>query len=663
VLNNFAVVSHYQIRRQKYVAALALVSFFFTLPALAVDKAAPEKPDKSPHTKLSRKQKIKTTNDVRVIVDISGSMKKTDPDNLRRPAVRLLAGLIPAGSRSGIWNFGRQVNMAVKIGPVNETWRELARKESKNISSAGLYTNIESALRKASFDWKEADPRYKRNLILLTDGHVDISKDGKENEASRKRILKEILPALEQAKVRVHSIALSDDVDEGLLTTLSAYTDGLYKKVSNADDLQKLFLQMLEQSVNLDSLPLKDNRFNVDASINDMTLLVFNKDKAHPTTIVTPGKRTWSIKKNSKEVNWFSDQGFDLITIKKPQQGQWKIMAPVDENNRVVVATNLKLQSNDLPGYLMLGDTLQVKAQLTEDNKPLTDERLLSKFNFVLKRKTGSAAETLHPMLKTKGEDLIYSVELAPIFKAGNNELVIQAKSPTAEREIRHQFTVYSTPAEIKIAEKQGQYEVKVIPYENLLRPDSVKINITLEDKSKQQLTRHDKDWSVLLDKKYHQKMFTLTIDAARADGKPITTSFNKMLAVHDSSQKLSLPVMQGKIKEDLHHEKKTAEKHEIKDKHHANKENKVEHTQKNENDINWTLIIISIVIGNLLIIGVLGGGYIYMKRRKAKMTAELNDEMKEDEVVKEKEETKEEVKEETKEETKDSKEAGKEEA
>ena len=31
------------------------------------------------------------TPDVRIIVDISGSMRANDPDNLRRPAVRLLA--------------------------------------------------------------------------------------------------------------------------------------------------------------------------------------------------------------------------------------------------------------------------------------------------------------------------------------------------------------------------------------------------------------------------------------------------------------------------------------------------------------------------------------------------------------------------------------------
>ena len=278
--------------------------------------------------------------------------------------MRLLAGLIPAGSRAGIWDFGKQVNMTVKVGTVNDAWRELARKQSKKINSVGLYTNIESAMRKVSFDWKKADPRYKRNLILLTDGHVDISKDDELDKASRTRILKEILPQLEKAKVRIHTIALSDDVDESLLSTLSAYTDGLYKKVDSADDLQKLFLQMLEQSITLDTLPIKDNQFSVDASINDMTLLVFNKYNKQPTKIVTPGKRTWTEASYPKQVKWFRDEGFDLITIKKPQKGQWKIIAPTDENNRVVVATNLKLKLNNLPSYLILGDVLEVNAYL-----------------------------------------------------------------------------------------------------------------------------------------------------------------------------------------------------------------------------------------------------------------------------------------------------------
>ena len=576
--------------------------------------------------------------DVRVLVDISGSMKKTDPKNLRRPAIRLLAGLIPAGSHAGIWNFGKQVNMAVKIGTVNDSWRELAREQSKKISSAGLYTNIESAMRKVSFDWKKPDKRYKRNLILLTDGHVDVSKDGKLNKASRKRILKEILPQLEKAKVRIHTIALSDDVDESLLSTLSAYSDGLYKKVSSADDLQKLFLQMLEQSVKLDTLPLKDNRFNVDANVNDMTLLVFNKDKAHPTTIVTPGKRSWNKESHEESLKWFSDNGFDLITIKKPQPGQWKIIAPVDKSNRVVVATNLKLKTNDLPSYIMLDDVFNINAQLEEDGKQLSDKRLLSRFDFTIKRTIAGHGEWLYQMSRPEEDKNISSYQLPLIVKEGINELVIKAKSPTAEREVRHQFKVYTTPAEVNITQKHDNYEVKVTPYSNLLRPESVKINITLADKSQHELKQHGDSWLIDIDKKHHQTMVALKLEATRADGKPMSVSFTKVLAAHDTVEKLTLPVKdhhadEHKIKKDISHSEKPEKKHtdhKKEDVSHKKEDEKKQDKHAEKDDVNWTLIIISIVAGNLLIILILGGGYVFMKRRKEKLAASISDEMKE---------------------------------
>ena len=420
-------------------------------------QGSPPLPDYVP--RKTNKPKVEKITDLRILVDISGSMKKTDPNNLRRSAVRLLANLIPSGSRAGIWNFGKQVNMAVKVGVVDEPWRELARSESKKINSVGLYTNIESALRNVSFDWKKDNPNYKRNLILLTDGHVDVSKDEKEDSESRKRILKEVIPALEQAKVQVHSIALSDDVDERLLTTLSAYTDGLYKKVKNTNDLQKLFLQMLEQSVKLDTLPIKDNIFSVDASINDMTLLIFNTDQNNPTRIITPDDISWAKSSHSSQVKWFADDGYDLITIKKPKQGQWKIVAPSDDNNRVVVATNLKLKVNELPGSLKLGEALKIEAYLEEDGKILSDQRMLSKFKFVLKIKSEHSDEREYPFVKSSDNTSKYSIQLAPAFKLDHNELIIQAKSPTVEREIHHQFKVYTDPNSLDV--ENGKHKVQ----------------------------------------------------------------------------------------------------------------------------------------------------------------------------------------------------------
>lgn len=575
-------------------------------------------------------------NDLRVIVDISGSMKKTDPKNLRRPAVRLLAGLIPNGARSGIWNFGKEVNMSVKIGSVNDKWRTLAREQSKKINSVGLYTNIESAMRKASFDWNKPDPRYKRDLILLTDGHVDVSPDDEEDKASRKRILKEILPALEKAKVRIHTIALSDDVDESLLSTLSAYTNGLYKKVNNADDLQKLFLQMLEQSVKLDTLPLTENQFNVDASVNDMTLLVFNKDTSEPTKLITPDNKTWSEKSANTKVKWFRDEGFDLITIKKPQQGQWTIVAPVDKNNRVVVATNLKLNVNELPGYLMFGDILTVTAQLHQDGKPLTDNKLLSKFDFSISRKIEGHGEWLYEMSRPEENKNISEYHLPAILKEGINELVIKATSPTVQREVRHQFKVYETPAEIKISKNNGSYEIKVKPYANLLRPDSVKINAVLNDKSTHDFVRDNKEWRLNIDNKYQQTEFTLNINAIRADGKAITMSFNKILASKSGVQGLTLLDEKNINKVALNDKSIVKAAIDVKkdkvapDEAENEKEQLPDRTEtrKKEADMSWPMIIGLVAIGNIFLIIVLGGSYFFLKKRKAKMTKDMQDQI-----------------------------------
>jgi len=88
--------------------------------------------------------------DIRILIDVSGSMKKTDPSNLRVSALKLLNGLIPSGSKAGVWTFGRYVDMSVKWAKVDDKWRKAADTGASNIHSNGLFTNIERALTRAS---------------------------------------------------------------------------------------------------------------------------------------------------------------------------------------------------------------------------------------------------------------------------------------------------------------------------------------------------------------------------------------------------------------------------------------------------------------------------------------------------------------------------------
>ncbi|MCU7924718.1 MAG: VWA domain-containing protein, partial [Candidatus Thiodiazotropha sp. (ex Dulcina madagascariensis)] len=226
--------------------------------------------------------------DARILIDVSGSMKKNDPKNLRRPALRLLVGLLSSQTRAGVWTFGQYVNMQIPLGQVDNAWKARARKRSKSIGSPGQFTNIEDALRRSTEDWSGPPGPYRRSVILLTDGMVDISKDRAKNTASKQRILKKILPRLKRQDVTVYTIALSKNADHELMRELAVSTDGWYEQVENADQLQKVFLRIFEKVGKPDALPLKDNKFSIDKSITEATLLVFRKPGAQPTEIVPP---------------------------------------------------------------------------------------------------------------------------------------------------------------------------------------------------------------------------------------------------------------------------------------------------------------------------------------------------------------------------------------
>lgn len=71
-MQNIFAVFNRRIVSQKYVVFLFL-SLLLVQPAQASDEVIQKK---SLHSKFSKKSKIKTINDLRIIVDISGSMKK-----------------------------------------------------------------------------------------------------------------------------------------------------------------------------------------------------------------------------------------------------------------------------------------------------------------------------------------------------------------------------------------------------------------------------------------------------------------------------------------------------------------------------------------------------------------------------------------------------------
>lgn len=385
----------------------------------------------------------KQANEIQVLIDVSGSMKQNDPQNLRVAATQLLINLLPDNANVSLWLFAEKTILLSHTDAVNNDWRQEALKASKQIHSHGIYTHIEDAIQ-TSLE-KGFSGNGNKNLIILTDGMVDISKDIMVSADSRERILSEWIPKLQLQKVKVQTIALSDQVDKELLDKLAFETGGWSETAQSADQLQHLFLKTALKIAPKDLLPLENNTFNVDASIKEFSLLIFKQKNASPTQLIRPDQAKISKTSLPELTSWLDTTGYDLITIKQPMPGEWRIEAAIDPDNQLMVLTDLKMHLNELTSFI--GDTqhLPLKLHFTEQGN------LISRTDFLNLVTINLTVDQQAPikMEAAKTEPGFFSHTLAQLAQ-GKHSLAIVADGKTFKREITHDFEVVAAPISVE---------------------------------------------------------------------------------------------------------------------------------------------------------------------------------------------------------------------
>ena len=448
--------------------------------ALLVSLSALAGPEPTPKELLAQIPKP----DVRVIIDISGSMKQNDPKNLRRPALELLVQLFPEGARAGVWTFGQWVNNLVPSGPVTDSWRKNALLQAGKINSVALHTNIPEALQRALID-AELDPAYQTHFILLTDGMVDVSKDPEKNAAARQKVLDEILPRLKAAGVRVHTVALSQNADTELMERLALETGGLAAVAESAEDLTRIFLQAFDAAAPAEQVPLEGNHFLVDSSIEEFTALVFRKEGSAPAVLIGPDKKQYTRERHGADVRWFSQQNYDLITVHHPFEGEWTIQADLEPHSRVTVVSNLSLQVNRLPKGHFIGDKASISAVLKEQGKVVTRPEFLDLVDVsyeVTRRSDGKQWLKDLSDITPQPENGVFASSLTMFEQPGVYDIVVTADGKTFQRrqkqtiEVRRNFIVSSSDSD----DVPAQHTVSISTKNPEIDIDSVKITATI---------------------------------------------------------------------------------------------------------------------------------------------------------------------------------------
>lgn len=115
--------------------------------------------------------------EVTLVIDRSGSMKQTDPDNLRLLGAQQFVDLARDEDTISVWQFAD--NATVVVPPTllaGAASRAAVKKGIQSIDHGGLYTDITQAL-DAVFSSMNAVPKptVRRYVILMTDGQIDLS--------------------------------------------------------------------------------------------------------------------------------------------------------------------------------------------------------------------------------------------------------------------------------------------------------------------------------------------------------------------------------------------------------------------------------------------------------------------------------------------------------
>ncbi|MFZ5996602.1 MAG: vWA domain-containing protein [Nitrospirota bacterium] len=396
--------------------------------------------------------------DIVLLMDSSGSMRKTDPNSYRKDAARLFISLLGKDDRIGIISFGDDAKVLSPLVKNSTENRNKLFGAINKISSKESSTNIQEGVRKGFAELRHSQ-RKNKSLILMSDGRLTLGSKEKEEKAMSE--LGKLLPELSRSSTKLYSIAFTEQSDVKLLDEMARETGGFFKLARTDKDVHVIFASMFEKIKSPDTVPLEGNAFTIDKDINEAIVLI-SKKQGTSTVLVDPFGKKNTPAKFAGNMQWYESKVFDMITIRKPATGKWNVNLSTKEGNKVFVITDLSLKTSFDKNFVYKGDKLKTMVWLEKEGALLAEGSVLEQVAF-LAEVTGPDGTTTRLGFHDDGQtgddkpgDGIYTQEIN-ITAAGDYVMKIAAEGKTFKREKAFQFKATAPPAPQAVLQKPEQ--------------------------------------------------------------------------------------------------------------------------------------------------------------------------------------------------------------
>lgn len=200
-------------------------------------------------------------------------------------------------------------------------------------------------------------------------------------------------------------------------------------------------------------IPYFDNRFHIDAQLEEITLLFYRRSGTPPIILVRPDGSKLKVTNAEKgKVEWYDDTTFDMIRIVRPMPGPWQAIGAILPESKIMIVSDVMLEVEPLADILLSGETLKVTGKLYNQEKaiddPLFNDVIKLTIDFYSTNNTGYDNFGAEPVeigtfrddgyeLDEYARDGIFTGEFELNFSPGEWTPIYRVIMPMATRELR----------------------------------------------------------------------------------------------------------------------------------------------------------------------------------------------------------------------------------
>lgn len=408
-----------------------------------------------------------------LILDNSGSMESSDPENLRFTAARLFISLLEEGDSVGVILFSttatRITKSAAQVAPgtKNHILNQIQP------TAADGYTDFKAAFVEAKDLLSGMNPRNKKlAVVFLTDGKPELPLPYKDYET-------ETLRQIESLGVPVLSIALTQAAQTPFLNQVASATQGIVIPAGSSSDLLNAYLKIFSQIKNRTLIQSDKTQapgianFVIDSALapylHKVSFIV-----AKPSTVnarlVDPGNRVVVASDTNIPFLFTNDPGFAIMTVDQPAPGNWQLVLEGKGDIQAYAILHARLRLNiDKPDVLQAaGSPFKIVVHLTEDQEDGSSVTVVGAANFsaLITRPDGSQ-ESLDRFYDdgTNGDDLggdgLYTRSYTNTDLPGSYTIAVQGWKDAVPVQQVHDVEAIQLPAVVVDTPLNWHYEVR----------------------------------------------------------------------------------------------------------------------------------------------------------------------------------------------------------